>query len=51
MQRNIQRNLYIATFLTDCAFGMLIFAVSRQLAEKGAGLAFLGMIGALSSFG
>ena len=51
MKHNIQRNLYMTTFLTDLSVGLLIFAVSRELAEKGAGLAFLGVLGGIFSFG
>ena len=50
MQRDIQKKLYTATFLTDFALGLLIFAVSRQLAERGAGLTYLGVAGSVLSF-
>ena len=48
--RATRRLLYLVTFLTDFAFGLLLFAISRQLAEGGAGLAFLGMVGGTLSF-
>ena len=49
--KHTRRLLYAVTFLTDCTFGLLIFSITRDLAERGAGLATLGIVGAVSSLG
>lgn len=48
--RATRRLLYLITYLTDFTIGLLVFAVSRQLAEGGAGLAFMGVVGGVYSF-
>lgn len=48
--RATRRLLYLVTFLTDFTIGLVVFAVSRQLAEGGAGLAFMGAVGGVFSF-
>jgi len=41
----LSRRLYLVTFLSDFTLMLLIFAVSRDLAEKGAGLWTMGWVG------
>lgn len=49
--RPVRKGLYIATWLTDFMLALLVFTVSRYLAETGAGLTLMGMVGATHAFG
>jgi len=40
-----RRLLYLVTLISDFSLALVIFSVSRQLAEQGAGLAVLGWVG------
>ena len=50
MRRSRELRIYLISWLTDFAYMMFIFAVTRRMAENGATLLQLGIVGGATSF-